>query len=176
MRLAARNIFLTGFMTSGKSTVGKRLAGELKWRFVDLDREVERAAGHRVSTIFRDQGEREFRKLESKCLRRVCRRNKQVIALGGGTLLEKGNIRLIRNRGVLIQLMVSPETVLRRLKNQRGKRPLLSGISDAKARRNILALLAARRVGYRSAKHRIRVDDRTPREIVLQVIGRIHNV
>ena len=98
-------VCLTGFMGSGKSTVGRLLAARLGWHFVDLDVEIERHAGLQISQIFEQKGEFVFREMEHECLTRVLgwaseRDARVVLALGGGTYAQPRNAELIRNYGI----------------------------------------------------------------------------
>src|SRR6202166_4028997 len=96
-----RVVCLTGFMGSGKSTVGRMLAAQLAWRFADLDAEIERESGVSISQIFAQKGEAVFREIEHECLERVlhaasARNSQLVLALGGGTFAQPRNAALIR--------------------------------------------------------------------------------
>jgi shikimate kinase len=101
-------IYLVGFMGCGKSTVGRALADELGWSFFDIDSEIESSAGSTISEIFDNQGEQMFRALEASALARrvksVQSGHPQVIALGGGAVLNDKNLELILNHGVVIWL------------------------------------------------------------------------
>src|ERR1700736_1699226 len=95
-------VCLTGFMGSGKSTVGRLLAAQLAWHFVDLDSEIERHTGLPISQIFEQKGEAVFRDIEHDCLGRVLgwaseRDARVVLALGGGTFAQSRNAALLRN-------------------------------------------------------------------------------
>jgi shikimate kinase len=94
-------VCLTGFMGSGKSTVGRLLAAQLAWHFVDLDAEIERHTGLPISKIFEQKGEAVFRDIEHECLARVLgsaseRDTRMVLALGGGTFAQPRNVALLR--------------------------------------------------------------------------------
>jgi shikimate kinase len=101
-------IYLVGFMGCGKSTVGRALADELGWSFFDLDDEIESDAGSTISEIFDQQGEPVFRALEASALAKrvkaVQSGRPQVIALGGGALMDDKNFELILNHGVVVWL------------------------------------------------------------------------
>jgi shikimate kinase len=131
-----RVVCLTGFMGSGKSTVGRMLASQLAWHFVDLDAEIERESGLPISQIFAQKGETVFREIEHECLARVlgsasARNTRLILALGGGTFAQPRNAALIREiegpqRGagsVVIWLDCSTEELLQRCVLM-GDRPL----------------------------------------------------
>src|SRR5216683_8114311 len=101
-----RVVCLTGFMGSGKSTVGRILAAQLAWHFADLDAEIERESGLSVSQIFSQKGEAVFREIEHECLARILgsaseRNTRLVLALGGGTFTQLRNAGLIREFGAM---------------------------------------------------------------------------
>jgi shikimate kinase len=101
-----RVVCLTGFMGSGKSTVGRMLAAQLAWHFADLDAEIERESGLSISQIFAQKGETIFREIEYECLMRVLgssasRNTRLVLALGGGTFAQPRNAALIREFGAM---------------------------------------------------------------------------
>lgn len=125
--LRARNsrIFLAGFMGSGKSTVGPILANTIGYGFVDIDRAIEETVGQSVREIFRQEGEAFFRGLEQSTLVDVCRRDRVVVALGGGTLTNAAVLPQIQAAGILVYLKVPLDHLLRRLQNKTD-RPLLT--------------------------------------------------
>jgi shikimate kinase len=101
-------VCLTGFMGSGKSTVGRLLAAQLAWRFTDLDDEIERVTGLPISQIFEQKGEPVFRDIEHECLKRILgsvsnRDPRLVLALGGGTFAQPRNAAMLREFGLLPQ-------------------------------------------------------------------------
>jgi len=125
------NIVITGFMGSGKSTIGKRIAERLKMDHLDTDNLIERKESLAISEIFEKFGERYFRKVEAEIVESIKGRTNTVISTGGKTLLFKKNLDLIKKRGVIITLLVDPEILWRRLANDR-KRPLLKDLSKEK--------------------------------------------
>jgi len=116
-------IYLTGFMTSGKSTLGKILANVLGWNFYDLDREIEIDENKKITEIFESNGEAYFRDVESKKLKLLSVEKNVVISLGGGTIANEANVQFIIKNGKLIYLKVEPEIIYTRLK-KKTDRPL----------------------------------------------------
>lgn len=127
-------VFLIGFMAAGKTVVGKRLAPQLGYRFVDLDGRIENAAGMPVRVIFERHGESRFRSLERQQLVEVAGEEQVVVATGGGTPLAAANRRTMRNPGSTIAwLDPSFETILQRMDSAgRQMRPLFGRTSEAR--------------------------------------------
>ncbi|CAA6823022.1 MAG: Shikimate kinase I (EC [uncultured Aureispira sp.] len=124
------NLYLLGFMGSGKSYVGKALAKDLNVPFIDLDVFIEKAAECTISEIFARKGEAYFRRLEANSLRQLKTAN-AVIALGGGTPCFLNNSAWIRENGDSFFLDVSMPLLIERLRGETHKRPLLEGKSEA---------------------------------------------
>ncbi len=93
------NIILTGFMGTGKSVAGRKLARRLDWPFVDIDEQIEKSAGLPIAAIFTGHGESVFRRLEKRAIHRAVRTPGQVIATGGGAFVDQENPRLLRGAG-----------------------------------------------------------------------------
>jgi shikimate kinase len=144
-------VVLTGFMATGKTEVGRKLAARLGAPFVDTDALVESAAGRAISDIFAREGEPHFRALERGAVERACCTDGAVVATGGGTLLDPENRRRLAAAGPIVCLTASPEEVLRRVGGG-ADRPLLAG-GDRLTR--IRELLAARAEAYAGAAHTI---------------------
>ena len=125
-------IFLYGPSGAGKTTVGKQLAANLGYTFIDLDGEIEREAGKSIPEIFAAEGEAGFRRRERGALRAWIGERRAVMALGGGALLDSENRALATRAGRVLCLHAEPDTLLARLRGQPGQRPLLEG--DARAR------------------------------------------
>jgi shikimate kinase len=154
-------VCLTGFMGSGKSTVGRLLAAQLAWRFADLDSEIERDSGLSISQIFAQKGEPVFREIEHQCLRRVLgsaseRNERLVFSLGGGTFAQPRNAALIREfgaaqrgtRAVVIWLDCPTEDLLQRCVLM-GDRPLFQDETSFRK------LYEERLPHYRQADYRV---------------------
>jgi shikimate kinase len=137
-----RSIGLIGFMATGKSTVGKRLATILGWEFLDTDSIIERAARKTVSEIILEDGESHFRTLESEAVKEVCNRRFAVISFGGGVILNLSNTALIKENTIVVLLRASIDTMVSRI-SQNEARPLLFGNSND-LRERIVSLYSAR--------------------------------
>lgn len=118
-------IFLTGFMASGKSTIGPILANTIGWDFLDLDKVIEEKANKKIVEIFKEYGEEYFRKLETQTLKELTKLSKHVISLGGGTIESEDNLNQMKKSGILVYLETSPEAAYRRLRFKRDRPALL---------------------------------------------------
>ena len=141
------NIVLTGFMGSGKSAVGRRVAGRLRFQFVDTDQIIVARAGMAISEIFARHGEEHFRDLETAALESLELRRGCVIATGGGVVVRERNRAILARLGFTVWLTASEDVIFHRV-SRNDKRPLLQ---TADPRATIRALLAARRPLYESA-------------------------
>jgi len=132
-----KNIFLTGFMGCGKTSVGRVLSERLGYDFVDLDEAVVREAGISVKEIFATQGETVFRRLESEALQRVAARIGVVVSTGGGAVIAGANRAVMRDAGSIVNLTASVEAIADRLCGD-SERPLLEGDASLDRIRNML--------------------------------------
>ncbi len=161
-----RNIVLIGFSGTGKSVVARRLARRLGWRHVDLDSEIVRREGRPIHAIFATSGEAAFRALEQREVERACGRSHQVIATGGGAVINPRSREVLRRDNLVILLDAAPETIHQRLsQSRRGERRPLLEAADPLVR--IRALKAEREAIYRLAAHEVvRTDELSPDEVV----------
>lgn len=161
-------IFLVGFMGCGKSTVGRALAEELGWRFVDLDADIEKNEGCTIGEIFDRRGEPAFRLIESAALRNMVRTieggRPHVVALGGGAFLQENNFELVTAKGVSIWLDCPFETITKRIAGQE-HRPL------ARDPQKFRELFNSRRGGYARAEYRIEVREEDCAETVQRILA-----
>ena len=118
------NIVLVGFMGTGKTSIGKRLAMQLRMHYVDTDDIIERDSGRRISDIFSEDGEETFRELESEAVRKASKLDNYVISTGGGVVLRESNMTELRRNGIIFCLTATPEEIYRRVRHQ-SHRPLL---------------------------------------------------
>lgn len=149
-------IYLAGFMGSGKSTVGRLLADQIGWDFIDIDAEIEAKAQRAIRSIFEEQGEAEFRRLESAMLEHWVRRVEcgmpAVMALGGGALIAESNFKLIRDHGICIWLDCNFPSICARIAAEREQRPL------ARDPERFRQLFDDRRTTYARADFRVEAD------------------
>lgn len=148
----ADKIYIIGFMGSGKSTTGRRLADFLKWSFVDLDELIEKKAGMKIRDIFSEKGEEYFRLSEAETLKETESFSNAVIATGGGAPCFGENMKFMLENGLTIYLKLPPDKLKDRLAKPDGKRPLLEGIDKDNLEQYISAKLGEREKWYSSAK------------------------
>jgi shikimate kinase len=126
---SASRIFLIGFMGSGKTTIGKKLAALLPGKFIDLDDVIEEQEAMTISKIFVERGEEYFREIEASCLRGLQMEEHIVVATGGGTPCFHNNMEWMKQQGLTIYLRVRPQVLADRLEKEKEHRPLLQGKS-----------------------------------------------
>lgn len=158
------NVILTGFMGTGKTSLGKLLATKLGRPFVDIDKKIEDEAQMSIPTIFEQYGEAHFRELEKTAVKELSQRRGLVIATGGGTVKDEDNIRLLKSSGVMICLTAEPEEIFNRTA-RRGERPVLDGGGDERLE-TIKKLLAERKQFYDRADYQVDTTDWSPIQIV----------
>lgn len=145
-------IFLTGYMGSGKSTVGRMLARKLNFRFVDTDTEIEQRSGMTVGELFSVRGEAEFRQLEQDVLAEIVARTENlVVATGGGMPCFFDNMEVMNRSGLTVYLKMSPEKLAARLEHGKSKRPLLRDKSQEELTEFIRENIARREPCYNRA-------------------------
>ena len=158
-------------MAVGKSAVGRNLAKRLRRRFVDLERMIEKRAGLKVREIFEAKGEPYFRELEKQTLAELIQQPGQVIATGGGVVMDDDNLRLLREKTLLVCLMASTDTILARVGNGT-KRPLLKGTNR---RERIEELLKLRADKYAQAHVTIDTSELTLEQVVDRIVAAIES-
>lgn len=146
-------IYIVGFMGSGKSSQGKKLASKLKMPFYDLDKMMEEIEGCSISEIFAKRGESYFRELEADVLRSTILIPKGIIACGGGTPCFSNNLTWINSRGISVYFRLNPEMLFQRLYAKRSKRPLIAQMSDDELKTFITNKLREREYFYQHATH-----------------------
>ena len=159
------NIYIVGFMGTGKTAVGKALASRLGMDFVDLDNLIEAKEGLKIVDIFNQKGEPYFRDLETQALKDVSARQ-AVAACGGGIVLKEDNISLMQESGLAVCLESSPEVIYQRTR-QHKHRPLLN-VEDPEVK--IKELLEKRAPFYAKIEHHIDTSGLSIAEVVERIV------
>ena len=158
-------------MAVGKSAVGRNLAKRLHKHFVDLDRMIEKRAGLKVREIFDAKGETYFRELEKQTLADVLNLPGHVIATGGGVVMDEENLRLLREKTLLVCLMASTDAILARVGNGT-KRPLLKGPNR---RERVEELLKQRADKYAQAHIIVDTSQLTLQQVVDHIVSAVES-
>ncbi|NWF98914.1 MAG: shikimate kinase [Nitrospirae bacterium] len=164
-----KNIILTGFMGTGKTAVAKELSSLLNLKMVDIDNEIEKAEGITINEIFERYGESKFRDIETEMIKKISPEKNLIISTGGGVVLREENIRMLKENGIIICLIASPETIFERTKNN-SDRPLLK-VSDPL--KKIKELLEFRMPFYKKADIIINTEGKAPLQIAEEIIEKI---
>lgn len=146
-----KNVVLIGFMGCGKSTLGKKIARKLNYRFLDSDEEIERISGRTVPELFEEFGETHFRELENDYLRSLRSEQKIVLSTGGGMPCFNDNMKLIKELGTSFYLKLSPYELASRLQKSKTPRPLLRGKNEEELYFYVKEMLRQRNDFYQQA-------------------------
>ncbi|HPW89981.1 MAG TPA: shikimate kinase [Paludibacteraceae bacterium] len=147
-----KRIFLVGFMGCGKTATGKRLAEQIGWQLVDLDKFIENRYCKTIPQLFAEWGEEEFRLHERAALLEVSDYEQVVISTGGGAACFHNNMDDMNARGLTVYLYASPEELVERLSHAKVERPLLKGKTHEELALYIRELLEKREVSYKQAQ------------------------
>lgn len=161
-----KNIVLIGFMGTGKSVVGRALAQRLQRPFVDLDEQIEEEAGRPIRRIFTEEGEPAFRRMERAMVQRVTKAGGQVIAAGGGAVMDDANLAALKRNGWLVWLKAEPDVILQRVGDV-GSRPLLN-VENPRGR--VAELLALRQATYAKADATVETSERSVDQVVDEIM------
>lgn len=163
--LPDKPIFLTGFMATGKTRVGRILAGWLKRTFVDTDELVVDAAGKTIPEIFEEGGETAFRQLEHQAVIEASKMGNVIVSLGGGAITQERNWAVIRKTGVCLCFRASADTIFERVSRKRHERPLLAGLDNEGLKNKIEVMMAERERFYaRADAFATSTNDHTPED------------
>lgn len=162
-----RNIILTGFMGSGKTSVGKLLASLAGHRFVDIDALIVERENRTINDIFTQEGEAYFRKVETELLEKALRGNNLVVSTGGGAVISERNRALMKGAGIVVNLTASAEDILERLSGE-NERPLLR---EGKGLEKIRQMLNERERYYADADIRIDTTGKNVEDVVREILA-----
>ena len=168
---------MTGFMGSGKSTLGRRLATELRWKMIDTDTEIERRAGMTIPEIFERQGEEAFREIERQVIADAATTpDNTVVALGGGAVCREGVMEMLAGAGETIYLKMSPARLVGRMSPVgRAKRPKIAGMGDAELAAFIEKTLPEREKFYNRATFVLDCGDSSDGELLRAMMQHLTN-
>ena len=168
--IKGRSIFLIGMMGCGKSQTGLKLAELLQYKYIDLDSLIEKLAKKSINQFFNDDGEDNFRELETNCLKETIKIPSLVIATGGGIVTKKENWGILR-QGIIVWIDLDRDIALKRLKNEIDQRPLLQGknLNDL-----YISILQSRENLYSQADLRIEIKEENIEEVAMKIIDAIH--
>jgi shikimate kinase len=167
-RLGTRSIVLVGMMGAGKSSIGRRLASRLNIPFVDADTEIERAAGMSIADIFARHGEADFRSGEARVIARLLDGGPQVLATGGGAVMNADTRAVIKAKGVSVWLTADVDVLMRRISKRKHERPMLQ-TADPAAR--LRELLAEREPAYASSDLTLQSREVPHEAIVTEIVA-----
>jgi len=168
-------IYLIGYMGSGKTSVGKRLASRLEYSFLDLDRVIEEDQQQTVTEIFAQKGEDNFRSLERFALHQTFDMENVVVSTGGGTPIFFDNMDMMNAKGLCVYLQANPSVLLSRLIPNQQSRPLIASLGKEELYEFIKEQLTKRAPFYEQAELHIEARDLTPAILYNQVINWMKN-
>ncbi len=172
--LSSNKVYIIGFMGSGKTTTGMKLAGLLGWPFIDLDRSIEEETGLAIPEIFSRHGEEWFRKVESETLKSLRSLKNRVISTGGGTPCYGDNMDYMLETGLTLYLKLTPGQLKSRLSGTDGERPLIKDLGDEDLLSFIEEKLAIREKWYNRAELNFNGFDTNVRLIYSQIRSRLN--
>lgn len=166
----SNNIFLIGFMGSGKSTIGRFLQKELNMELVEMDARIVEEQGMSINDIFAEKGEDYFRDLESRLVLDLNNEGNTIVSCGGGVVIRPENVENMKKNGKIVFLSATPDTIYERVKNST-ERPILNGHMNVEY---IAGLMEKRRALYENAADiRIETDGKTRDEICKEIIDKL---
>lgn len=164
-------LFLIGFMGSGKTTLGKRLAKKLEYEFADMDEILEAQEGMCITDIFKHKGEAYFRELETGYINKLDNTKNMVLATGGGAPCFGENMNLMNQKGITIYLKMTAEGLAGRLENAKQLRPLIAHLEGDNLRDFIADKLLEREKFYLQSKCVIKAESVRPEHVIALVFG-----
>lgn len=161
-------VFLTGYMGAGKSTIGRKLAFRMKYRFTDTDKALEKKFKKNMSRIFAEDGESVFRKEEEALIEKLARRHHYIVSVGGGTLTRTETFYTAQRAGLLVYLKAPVELLFERAIFSQKDRPLLN---DPDAEQEFKSRFKKREPYYVRSDVTVETADRTTEEVVEEIVA-----
>ena len=168
------NIFLIGYRCTGKTTIGKSIAAAIDWSVVDADTMLVGECGKPIKEIVDTEGWEAFRRMERSTLKQICTEDRQVVATGGGVVLDKANIKAMKTSGMVIWLGATAETIQKRMLQDKNTGNFRPALTDKGRMEEIEDMLLKRNPYYESAcDFSIHTDDVPVNEISAIIIQRL---
>ncbi len=171
-KLGGRILYLVGMMGSGKSQTGPHLAQALNYTFIDQDELIEKVAKTTIDKLFQDEGEKNFRDLETQVLKEIGTRHSLVVSTGGGVVMKSENWGIL-HQGIVVWLDVSKEQLIARLKEDTKNRPLLE---NKNLNNSIEDLINERASMYAESDLQIHIEQEDPKEVAMKIIQNLPNI
>ena len=169
------NLFLIGYRCSGKTTVGKTIAKNLGWAFVDADAMLTAACGKSIKEIIDTDGWASFRRMEHLTLKQICAKKRQVVATGGGVVLDAANIDVMKTSGQVVWLNASADTIRSRMRADTNTEHLRPALTEKGTLAEIEDLLAERRPHYeRASDFLVQTDGIPVAEIAQRILDQLN--
>jgi len=168
------NLFLTGYRCSGKTTIGKSIARKIDWSFVDSDLIVIKENGKSIKDIVDTEGWDAFRRMERSALKQICANDRQVVATGGGVVLDQSNIKAMKTSGMVIWLDAGAATIQKRMRQDKNTENFRPTLTDKGRMEEVEGMLLQRNPYYESASDfSIQTDEVPINEITAKIIQKI---
>lgn len=170
------NLFLIGYRCSGKTAIGQAVAVTLGWSFVDSDMVVTQQCGKSIKAIIDTEGWEAFRRMERSALKQICANDRQVVASGGGVVLNPANIQAMKTNGLIVWLGATAETVQERMRQDNNTEDFRPALTDKGSEAEIEDMLLKRNPLYKSASDFIiHTDDMPVKEITSKIIQKLND-
>ena len=168
-----KNILLIGFMGTGKTTVSRILKKQTKLPEIDMDAYIVEHEGMKISDIFEKYGEEYFRKIETECLIEILKNDGVIVSCGGGVVVKDENVEYMKDKGTIVLLTATPETIYNRVKHSKD-RPILNGNMNVEF---IAGLMEKRRERYLSvADIIIDTENKTSNEVATEILNKLNTI
>jgi len=169
------NLFLIGYRCTGKTTIGKAIAAAIEWSFVDADTLLVRECGKPIKEIVDTEGWDAFRRMERSTLKQICTADRQIVATGGGVVLDKANIKAMKTSGMVIWLGATAETIQKIMLHDKNTGNFRPALTDKGRMEEIEDLLLKRNPYYKSAgDFSIHTDNVPINEITQTIIDKLN--
>jgi shikimate kinase len=169
------NLFMIGYRCTGKTTIGKSIAAAIDWPFVDADTLLVRECGKPIKEIVDTEGWEAFRRMERSTLKQICTKDRQIVATGGGVVLDKANIKAMKTSGMVIWLSATSETIQKRMLQDKNTGNFRPALTDKGHMQEIEDMLLKRKPYYESASDfSIQTDDEPVSEITQTIIEKLN--